>query len=154
MNILLLGPHGMHTVGKVLGLLKVRQLALHPDGIAVRRIRHGAVDGTVAAALQPEVSLARPRRIPVEVDLDSQARQHRARLGIALTLGARQVLGLEGGLVARGAGVDGCGHGVVEALQVGGGEPVILDALQLGTQLSGLLGGDHEVVQGLQLGVG
>lgn len=156
-NALLVGNRGVDAVGKLLGLGKVGQLALHPHGVAVRAVGDGAVDGAVAAALEAVVALAGAGGVPVKVDVlaAEDAAGDGAGLGVALALGLGGVLCLGGGLVADGrGGVDGGGDGVVEAGEAGGGEPLVLDALQGVARLAGGLGGDHEVVEGLQLGVG
>ena len=123
----------MDAVGKLLGLGKVGQLALHPHGVAVRAVGDGAVDGAVAAALEAVVALAGAGGVPVKVDVlaAEDAAGDGAGLGVALALGLGGVLCLGGGLVADGrGGVDGGGDGVVEAGEAGGGEPLVLDALQ------------------------
>ena len=155
MYALLLGPHGVHAVGKVLGLLEVGQLALHPDGVAERGVGDGAVDGAVAAALEAVVALAGARGVPVEVDV---AAEHAAGHGTRFRVGER--LAPDGGAVlvrerrGVGRGRDGVQHGVVEALQPGLGEPLVLDGLEGVAGLAGLLGGHHQVVEGRQVGVG
>lgn len=68
-DVLLLGPHSVDTVGKLLGLSKVGQLGLHPDGVTVGSIGNGSVHGTIAATLETVVTLTRSGRIPVEVDI-------------------------------------------------------------------------------------
>lgn len=157
-NVLLLGPHSVHTLGKLLGLLKVGKLALHPDGVAVRGVGDGAVDGAVAAALEAVVALAGAGGVPVEEEVgDAELAGHGAGVEVALALGALEVLLLDGGLVAGqsgGRGVDGGEDGVVEALEVGGGEPLVLNLLELRAELALALGGNHEVVEGLEVGVG
>lgn len=147
----------MHAVGKLLGLLVVGQLAFHPDGVAVGRVRHGAVDGAVAAALQAVVALARARGVPVEVDVGAE---HGAGGGAGLGVG--KAAAGDGGAVAvgQGAGVrvgaggDGGQHGVVEAHQAGLREPGVLDGLQRVARLAGALGRRHQVVERLQVRVG
>ena len=145
----------MDTVGKLLGLLEVGQLALHPDGIAVRCVGNGSVDRAVAAALEAVVPLARARRIPVEEDVpaeDIACDGAGLGIGLALCLGEVRLL-----LLVLGGGrrsVDGGEDGVIEALEVGAGEPVVLDALQLLARLTLLLSSNHEVVQGLEVRVG
>src|SRR5699024_7272255 len=44
-NLLLLGPDGVHTISKLLGLLVVGHLALHPNQISKWRKRNSTVDG-------------------------------------------------------------------------------------------------------------
>ncbi|KAJ6443327.1 protein kinase SNF1 [Purpureocillium lavendulum] len=132
-------------------------LALHPDGVAVRAVGDGAVDGAVAAALEAVVALTRAGRVPVEEDVlaAEDAAGDGAGLGVALALGLGGVLGLGAGLVGDGrGGVDGGGDGVVEAREAGGGEPLVLDALQRVARLARRLGRHHQVVQRLELGVG
>ena len=141
----------MDAVGKLLGLGKVGQLALHPDGVAVRGVGDGPVDGAVAAALEAVVPFPRPRRVPVEEDLlaAEQALGQGPGLGVALALGLGAVPGGE-----VGVGAEGGGDGVVEALEVGGGEPLVLDGLELRARLAGLLGGEEELAEGAEGGVG
>ena len=147
----------MHTRGEFLSLLEIGQLALHPDGVAVGRVGDGAVDGAVAAALEAVVALAGAGRLPVEVDVTAQdAAGDGARLcvgqllavdGLAVLLG--QALGVGGGALG-----DGLVDGVVEALEPGLRDPLVLDGLEGLARLAGLFSGDHEVVKGLQVGVG
>jgi hypothetical protein len=147
----------VHALGKLLGLLIVGQLALHPDRVAVGRIGDGAVDGAVAAALEAVVALAGARRVPVKVDVLAQdAARDGARLlvgqllagdGLAVLLG--EALGV--GQRRRGDGVD---HGIVEALEPGLLDPLVLDGLQRVARLAGLLGLDHQLAERLQAGVG
>jgi hypothetical protein len=107
-NSLHLGPLGVHAIGKLNRLVVVRQLALHPDSIAVRRVRNSAVNRALAPALEPVVPLPRPRRIPVEEDVEpGDLLGERSRLAVALALGLSEVLLREALLVAELAGVDG-----------------------------------------------
>lgn len=150
----MLGPHGVDTLGKLLRLLEIGQLALHPDGVAVGGIRDGAVDGAVAAALEAIVALARTRGVPVKVDIGAEnALGNGARLVVALALGASGVLLNQAVLVGQGRSLDGVDDGLVEALEVGLLQPVVLNGLELVARLAGQLGGDHEVVEGLEAGV-
>lgn len=146
----------MHTLGKLLGLLVVRQLALHPDSVGVRGICDGTVDGAVAAALEAVVSLARPRSLPVKEDvLAQQTLGDGARLAVGklLAVDGVAVFLLKALGIRVGAGVDGVSDSVVEATEAGLLEVAVLNGLELGADLAGALGGQHEVVQGLEVGV-
>lgn len=152
---LLVRESGVDAVGKLGRLLVVGQLALHPDGVAVGPVGDGPADGAVAAAAEAIVALAGARRVPVEADVAAaeELPGDGAGLGVALAGGAPAVGGLEGGLVGGVGGVvDGGGDGVVEAHEAGVGEPVLLDALEVGAGLAGALGGGHEVVEGGAVG--
>lgn len=152
---LLLGPDGVDAVGKLLGLLEVGQLALHPDGVAVGAVGDGAVDGAVAAALEAVVALAGAGGVPVEEDVHAQdAAGDGARFRVGLALGGGEVVLLELVAVEVGALADGFEDGVVEALEVGAGDPLVLDGLQGVAVLARGFGGDHQVVERLQVGVG
>ena len=152
---LLLGPHGVHALGKLLGLRKVGQLALHPDHVAEGRVGDGAVDGALAAALVAVVALAGTGRVPVEVDVDAgQALGDGAGFLVALALALREELLDETLLVDVHTGVDGIDDGLVEEAKVGLSEPLVLNGLELCAVLASLLGGDHEIVEGLEGGVG
>lgn len=154
---LLLGPDGVHALGELLGLSVVGQLGLHPDGVAVGRVGDGAVDGAVAATLEAVVTLAGTGRVPVEEDLLAEKL---AGDGAGLAVG--DLLALDGGLVLGGEVLavgevalgDDVKDGLVETLEVGLGEPVVLDSLELGTGLAGGLGLHHELSEGLKVGVG
>lgn len=154
-NSLLLWPNSVHTIGKFLGLSIVRQLALHPDGIAVRAIGNGSVDGAVASTLQSVVTLTRSGSFPVEEDIATHdLTGNGTRFVVRLALGLGQVLLLGLLLVLDvGSGIDGRRHGVVESLEVGGSQPLVFDALQLAAKLSFALRLDHEIVQRLEVGV-
>ena len=154
---LLLGPDGVHTLGELLGLGVVGKLGLHPDGVAVGGVGDGAVDGAVAATLEAVVTLAGAGRVPVEEDLLAK---ELAGDGAGLAVG--ELLALDGGLVLGGellavgevALGDDVKDGLVEAPEVGLGEPVVLNGLELGTVLAGGLGLHHELSEGLEVGVG
>jgi hypothetical protein len=147
----------VHALGKLLGLLVIRQLALHPDGVAVGGVGDGPVDGAIAASLEAVVPLPGARSVPVKVNVLAQ---DAAGDGARLRVG--QLLALDGLLVllceALGVGVaalgDGVEHGIVKALEFGLRQPLVLDGLQRVTQLALLLGGEHQVVERLQVGVG
>ena len=154
-GILLLGPDGVDTIGELLGLLVVRELALHPDEIGEGSEGDGAVDGALGAALVAVVALAGTGGVPVPVDVGAgDTLGDGADLGVGLALGLLEELGDDGGLVGVRALVDGVDDGLAEELEAGLGGPLVLDGLQVGTVLTGLLGGNHQVVQGLQVGVG
>lgn len=154
-NSLLLWPHGMHAIGKLLGLVEVGQLALHPDQIGVGCIGDGAVDGGLATSLQAVVALTRPGRVPVKVDVNaSQAFGNGASLHIALALGLLVELFDHGGFVDVHAGVDGVCHGLVEKLQACLLGPGVFNGLQLSAGLSEGFGVEHQVVEGLEGGIG
>lgn len=145
----------MHTRRKLLRLLIVGQLALHPDSIAVRRVGNRPVNSALAPALEPEVSLPRPRSIPVEEDV--QARdppRGLPRLADALAFRLGEVPAHHALLVTELAAVDDLGDGLVKGLEVRLREPLVLDGLQLVARLAGLLAGDEELGEGLQRGVG
>lgn len=154
-HLLLVGPNGVDSLGELLGLLEIRQLTLHPDGIRIWCICHGAVDRTIATTLQPVEALPRPRALPVEVDINtSQTLCDRAGLHIALALNGGKELSGDVLLVDVHASLDRVEHGVVERLEVGLGEPVVLDGLEVWAGFSGLLGGVEESGEGLEGRVG
>lgn len=152
---LLLGAGGVHAVGELLGLRKVGQFALHPDGVAEGPVGDGAGDGARAPAPEAVVALARARRVPVEEDVGAEeAAGHGARLAVGLAARLGEVLPLEGGLVGGAGGRDGREHRLVEAHQLGGREPLVLDLLQGVAGLAGRFGRRHEVVERLERRVG
>lgn len=147
----------MHALGKLLGLLVVGQLALHPNGVAVGGVGDGAVDAAVAAALEAVVALAGARRVPVKVDVgpeDVAGDGARLRVGQLLARDAGLVLRREALGVAEGAGRDGIQHRLVEALEARLGQPAVLDGLELLADLALALGHHHELREGCELGVG
>lgn len=153
-NSLLLGPHGMHTLSEFLGLRVVGQLALHPDHVGVGCVRDGSVDRTLAAALVSVVTFPGTRGIPVPVDIDtSETLGDGAALAVRFALGSCLVLCDQTGLVDVHACVDGVDDGIVEQFQTRLLEPLVFDDLELVAVLAGLLGRDHEVVQGLEVRV-
>ncbi|KUI62650.1 hypothetical protein VP1G_11414 [Cytospora mali] len=122
----------MHPISKLGRLLVIRQLALHPDGITVRRVRYRTVDGTVTPALEPEISLPRPRCVPVEEHLRPQeALGERLGLGDGLALVLLEEPRREALLVGTRALADGVRDGFVEALEARLRQPLVLDRLQL-----------------------
>jgi hypothetical protein len=62
----------VHTARKLLGLLEIRQLALHPDGITVGRVGNSTVHRAITAALEAVVALPGTRGVPVKVDFLAQ----------------------------------------------------------------------------------
>lgn len=143
----MLGPDSVNTISELLRLSKVGQLALHPDSIGVRGISDCPVDSTITTTLQTVVTFSCPRCLPVEEDILAQhSPRNLSRLFVALALGLLLVSPLRGSLVTATVCVDGGQDGVVEALEVGGGEPLILDALEFWAGLVGGGGGHHEVV--------
>lgn len=145
----------MNAVSEFLSLREVGEFALHPDGVAVGAVGDGAVDGAVAAALEAVVALAGTGGVPVEEDVGAEETAgDGAGFVVGFTLGLGGVFGLERGLVGVGGGSDGGEDGVVEALEVGGGEPFVFNLLEGVAGLAGLFGGGHEVVEGLEVGVG
>jgi len=154
-NLLLLGPNGVHTISKLLGLVEVGQLALHPDQIGVRSVSDGAVNRTLAASADTVVALTGPGRVPVKVDVNTrQALGDGASFSIALALGQLVELLDHLGLVDVHAGVDSVGDSLVVELQVCLLVPRVFDGLQLGAVLAGGFGVQHQIVEGLQGGVG
>jgi hypothetical protein len=145
----------MDTIGKLLGLSIVGQLALHPDGIGIGSIGIGAVDGATAATLVSVVTFAGARRFPVEVNvLAGQGLCESSGLGVALALGFSVEFLNGGSLVGQAAGIDDVGNCLGEELDAGLGHPLLLNGGELVAKLSALLGGNHEVVEGFQVGVG
>lgn len=154
MYLLLFRPHGVHTVGKLLGLLVVGQLTLHPDQVGKGCKSDGSVDRTLRATLVAVVALASTRSVPVPVDVHTgDALGDGACLAVTLALDGLSVLLDESVLVDEDPGVDGINDGLVEFLQAGLRHPLVLDGLQLIAVLTSLLGCDHEVVQRLQIRV-
>ena len=144
----------MHTVSKLLRLAVVGLRRFHPDHVAVRRVRDGAVDRRLAASLVPVVTLTRASGLPVEVDIDAcQALCDCACFCVALSLALLVELGDELLLVNVNAGVDGIGYSLVEQLQVRFLSPGIFDGLQLRTALASLLGSIHEIAERLNGGI-
>lgn len=153
-NVLLLGPHGMHAVGELLGLLVIRLRALHPDHVCVGGKSDGPVDGTSTSALISVVPFSRPCRVPVPVDLDArQAFRDGSGLGVTLAFHRGQVLSDKTFLVDVDAGVDGIDDSVVEEFEAGLSGPLIVNRLKSLAVLPGLLGCDHEIVEWLEGGV-
>lgn len=151
---LLLRPHSMYALCELLGLLVVRQLTLHPDGITVRRVRNSPVDGAITAALQSVVALTCPRCVPIKENLDArQAASKGLGLGDRLALGLRQELCRQGLLVNVGALLNGLHDGFVEFLQVGLREPLVLDRLELVACLTSGFSSNHELIERLEVGV-
>merc|ERR1711977_364163 len=68
---LLLGVHGVHALGKLLGLLEIWEFTLHPNGVRVWTVRDCAVDGAFAAALESVVSLSCAWGVPVPWDVNT-----------------------------------------------------------------------------------
>jgi hypothetical protein len=142
------------TVSKFLSLAVVGLRRLHPYHIAVGRVRDGAVDCRLAAALVPVVTLARASGLPVEVDIDAcQALCDCACFRVAFALTLLVELGDELLLVHVDAGVDCVRYGFVEKLQVRFLGPCILDGLQLHAILASLLRSIHEVAERLNGGI-
>lgn len=153
-NVLLVGPHGVHTVGEFLGLGIVGQLALHPDGIGVGGESDGAVDGALAAALVAVVALARAGSVPVEVDvLADDGLGNGAGLGVALALGFGVELLNQTSLVSEAAGVDGISDSFAEELDAGFVHPFFFDGAEFIAGEARVFGFDHQVVEGLERGV-
>lgn len=154
-NVLLLRPHGVHAVCEFLRLREIRELALHPDHIRVRRVRYRAVDGALASALVPVVSLPRPRSLPVKEDIHArESLRNSARLRVALSLALLEEFPNQRLLVYVYACFDGVDDGFVEELEVCFFCPGVFDGLEFGACLAGLLGGVHEFAEGLEGGVG
>jgi hypothetical protein len=147
----------VNALCELLGLLEVGELGLHPDGVAVGGVGDSAVDGAVAAALEAVVTLTGAGGVPVKVNINAEdATGDGARLAVGelLALDASTVLGGKTLGVGVGASVDGVDHGFVEALEVSLGHPAVLNSLELGTVLASTLSGQHQVVEGLEVGVG
>jgi len=130
--VLLLRPHRMHAVRKLLRLHVVRQLALHPDQVRIRRIRHRAVNRALAAALVLVVPFTRPRCFPVKVDINAgQSLSDGTCFGVALALGCGQEFLDQALHVDMYARVDGVDNGFMEQFEVGLLDPGIFDCLEL-----------------------
>lgn len=144
----------MDSVGELLGLSEVGELALHPDGIGVRCVGDRPVDGTVTAALQTVVTFSGPGRLPIEEDILAEHTSRKLScLLVALSLALFLVRLLQGVLVTLSGGIDGSEDGIVEALKVRGGEPLVFDTLEFCAGLVGGGGGEHEVVERGKVGV-
>lgn len=149
--LLLLWPNGMDAVGELLRLLVIRQFALHPQQVGVRRIGYGSIDGAVASALVAIEALARSGRVPVPMDIHAgKTFGDGSGFGIALAFDGGQVFRDEPLLVDVYAGVDHVDDGFVEELQSGLVDPLVFDCLQFVAGLADLFRGYHEIVQGLQ----
>jgi hypothetical protein len=85
---------------------------------------------------------------------DAPRDRARLRVGQLLALHRAAVLRRQALGVAVGPLRDGVQHGVVEALQPGLRQPLVLDGLQRVARLAFALGGQHQVVERLQVGVG
>jgi hypothetical protein len=154
-NSLLLRPNCVNTLGKLLRLVEIRQLALHPDQIRVRRVRNSSRDSGLAAAAQTVVALASPGRVPVEMNVNaSETLGDCTSFHVALAGRELVELGDHGGFVDVDAGVDGVCDGFVEEFERSLLVPGVFDGLQLGTGFAGCFGVEHEVVEGLESGVG
>jgi hypothetical protein len=152
---LLLWPHGMYTIGKLLGLCVIWQFALHPDGIGIWCESNGSVDGTLASALVPVITFSGPWSLPVKENiLTSQLFGNGPRVLVALALGSSLVLAEQAGLVGEGSSVDDIGNGLVEETEIGILDPVVLDGLEGITELASLLGSNHKVIESLDIAVG
>lgn len=153
-DLLLLRPHSVHALCEFLSLFVVRQLTLHPNSIAVRRICDSPVDGAVTTTLQTVVTLASPRCVPVKKDFNTgQAPSQGPGLGDGLALGLRQELCRQRLLIDVRALLDSLHYSFVEFLQTGLREPLILDRLQLVASFTSGFCSNHELVEGLEVGV-
>lgn len=151
--ILLLGPDGVDSVGKLLGLGVVRQLALHPDQISEWSKSDGTVDGTLSATLVAVVTFTGTGGVPVpEKVVAENVLGHGADHGVALATNVSDEVG--DGLLVLAGGLELLNGGLVEELEASLGHPLVFDGLKLSTILTSLLTGEHEVVQGLDIGVG
>jgi len=152
---LLVGPDSMNAISELLGLRVVRQLALHPDRIGIWSKGNSTVDGATAASLVSVVSLTGASRLPVEVDVHaSQGLCNGSTFSVALALGGSLELLDEKSLVWKAAGIDSICNSLFEKPQSSFFHPLFLDSSQLIAKLASLLGGDHEIVEGFQVGVG
>ena len=150
-DVLLLGPDGVHAVGEFLGLLEVGQFAFHPDHVCVGGEGNGSVDGAAAAALVSVVAFSRPWGIPVPVDVDAcEALCDGSGLRVALAFHRRQVLFDEAFFVDVDSSVDGVHDGFIEEFETRLSGPLVVDGLKSIAVLPGLLGGYHEIVEGLE----
>ena len=145
----------MHAVCKLLRLRVVRQFALHPDQVRIRRIRHRAVDRALAAALVPVVPFTRPRCLPVKVDMNAcQSFSNGTCFGVALALGCGQEFLDQALFIDMYTRVDGVDDSFMEQFEVGLLDPGIFDCLELVARFSGLLGSVHEFRKWLKSWVG
>lgn len=145
----------MHACSELLGLREIGEFRLHPDRVGVRRVGNSAVDRTLAAALQTVVALAGSWGVPVKGDVDAgNALSDSPRFGVGFAFYFGQEAGREFCLVDVHPGVDSVDYGVGKELQVGLGCPGVFDGLQFGAVFACPFRGDHEVVEGLEGGVG
>ena len=145
----------MHAVRKLLRLRVVRQLALHPDQVRIRCVRHRAVDRALAAALVPVVPFTRPRCLPVKVDINAgQSLSNGTCFGVALALGCGQKFLDQALLIDVYSRVDGVDDSFMEQFEVGLLDPGIFDCLELVARFFGLLGSVHEFRKWLKSWVG
>ena len=150
-HVLLLRPHSVHTLCKLLGLREIGQLTLHPDQITVRRVSNRAIHSTLTATLVPVKAFSRPRRIPIKVDVHTRdALCNRTRLRITLPLTLSHKLLDQPLLINMHASMNGIHDSLMEELQPSLGGPLILDRLQVIAGLATRLSRQHEIVQRLQ----
>jgi len=122
----------VHAVRKLLRLRVVWQLALHPDQVRIRRIRHRAVDRALAAALVPVEPFTRPRCLPVKVDINAgQSLSNGMCFGVALALGCGQEFLDQALFIDMYARVDSVDDSFMEQFEVGLLDPGIFDCLEL-----------------------
>ena len=145
----------MHAVGKLLGLLKVWQFALHPDHIRIWAIGNSTVDSAAASALVAVKALSGSGSVPVPVDVDTRETfGDGSGLGIALSFGGSEIFLDETPLVYMYTCIDHFDNCLVEEFEAGLSEPLVFDCLELVAIFAGLLCGHHEVVERLEGGVG
>lgn len=145
----------MHTISKLLGLLVVGHLALHPNQISKWSECNSTVDGALGTTAVAVVTLTRTGSLPVEVDVSaSDTLGDGTGFEVALALGLLEVLVDETLLVDMHPIVDGVDDSLVEELETGLGDPLVFNGLESVTGLASLLSGHHQVIQGLKFGVG
>ena len=151
---LLLWPNGMNTLGELLSLCIIWQLALHPNSIGIWCISNGSVDSTLATALESVVALTGSWAVPIPWDIHpSDALCDGSCLGVALALDIFEELRDQLLLIDVYARVDGVHDGLVVELETSLCGPCIFDGLKFCTVLASSLSGNHEVVKGLKIGV-
>lgn len=146
--------HSVYTSSELLRLREDRLLGLHPEQVGVGGKGNSAMYGALGTTLVPVVTLTSTGSVPVPVRHGLQAE---VLLCDGDSLGVRE-LGhgmheLLGNGVASALLREGSSESLGEELEVGGGDPLVFDGLELLSALARGFRLHHHGVQGTELRV-
>lgn len=150
------GLDGVDVFGEFFGLFVVGEFGFYLDGVVVRGVGDGVVDGVVVVVFEMVVVFVGVGGVLVEVNVFVE---DVVGDGVGFFVGELFVVDVvvvflgEGFLVGEVGGEDGVYDVVVEVFEVGFGELLVFDGLEFGVVFVGFFISNYEFVEVGEVGV-